>query len=756
VTDVEKLARFVQSRQLSDISPDAVNQLKIRILDTLGVAIGALDSRMIRQIREHTLELGGPPLTTLIGGPASSPDRAAFFNGALVRYLDFNDSFLAPNETCHPSDNLAPVLAAAEYSNASGKDFLTALAVAYQVQIRLSELAPVRSKGFDHTTQGAFATAAGIAKALGLDQEKTANAIAINGTSNYALRVTRTGHLSQWKGLAYPHVAMTGIHSALLAMRGITGPLEVFEGNKGFQQTISGPFLINWDQENLEGVRRTILKKYNAEIHSQSAIETALDLKNRYHFKGSEIERIHISIFQVAFDIIGGGEEGAKTSIQTKEEADHSLPYVVAVALLDGNVLPEQYEPGRIIREDVQTLLQRVFVKPDPALSSLFPKEVPVHINIILKNGLQFNGTNKDYEGFLTRPMSWSRVKEKFRSLAMPFADSSTQDAIVHAVENLDTLQTRQLTSLLSNLGQARRPHPKITRSTKMTKEGTFSFIPMNSRADKPRLTGLTEIRGPYYSPMGTRYLSDLLETMGQFVDGLKFAGGSFALMPRDQVKNLIQLAHQHQVYVSTGGWIERVMTYGPDTVNRYIDEVFELGFDVVELSMGFITLPTDDLLRLIEKVTQTGLKAKPELGIQFGAGGATSEMELAQEGTRDVRWLITQGQQCLKAGASIIMIESEGITESVKTWRTDVVAPIIEGLGLDHVMFEAADPAVFEWYVKNYGSNVNLFVDHSQIVQLEALRSGIWGTKSTWGRIASYPATSENISTRKKKPEAA
>ena len=152
----------------------------------------------------------------MIGGGKTAPDRAALINGALVRYLDFNDSFLAKGETCHPSDNLAPVLAASEYAGASGKDFLVALAVAYQVQCRLSEVAPVRDKGFDHVTQGAYAVAAGVSKALGLDAAKTANAIAISGTSLNALRVTRTGKLSNWKGLAYPFMASCALHAAFL------------------------------------------------------------------------------------------------------------------------------------------------------------------------------------------------------------------------------------------------------------------------------------------------------------------------------------------------------------------------------------------------------------------------------------------------------------------------------------------------------------------------------------------------------------
>jgi phosphosulfolactate synthase (CoM biosynthesis protein A) len=266
--------------------------------------------------------------------------------------------------------------------------------------------------------------------------------------------------------------------------------------------------------------------------------------------------------------------------------------------------------------------------------------------------------------------------------------------------------------------------------------ETTFSFIPRAARSRKPRKTGLTEIRGPYYSAYGPRHLADVLETMGAWVDGVKYAGGSFALMSPQAVKAINRTAHDHDVYVSTGGWIENVLRFGPEAVAHYIEEAKALGFDVVEISAGFISLPTDSIVRLVKMVKKAGLKAKPELGIQFGSGGASAPEELEAEGTKDVGWLIAQGQRVLDAGADIIMIESEGITESVKVWRTGVAAAIIDKLGLENVMFEAADPAVFEWYVKNYGNEVNLFVDHSQIVQLEALRSGIWGTKSTWGRI--------------------
>jgi phosphosulfolactate synthase (CoM biosynthesis protein A) len=272
-----------------------------------------------------------------------------------------------------------------------------------------------------------------------------------------------------------------------------------------------------------------------------------------------------------------------------------------------------------------------------------------------------------------------------------------------------------------------------------MPTERAFSFLRVNDRPPKPRTRGVTEIRGPYYTPMGKRYLQDILETMSAYVDVLKFAGGSFSLMPRDAVKDLLDLCHEYNVLVSTGGFIEHVLTLGSDAVDAYIKECKAIGFDIIEVSSGFITIPIDDWLRLVEKVQKAGLKAKPEVGIQFGAGGATAVEELEAEGTRDPEWAIIQAKRFVDAGAYMIMIESEGITENVKTWRTDVVAKIIAALGLEKPMFEAADPEVFAWYIKNYGAEVNLFVDHSQIVQLECLRSGLWGTKSLWGRVLTY-----------------
>jgi len=452
MTEVQELAAFVERASFHHLSDVALEQLKIRVLDTLGVAIGALDAPPILAIRKLELDLGGKPLSTLIGGGKSAPDRAAFYNGALSRYLDFMDSYLAPGETCHPSDNLGAVLAAAEMRAASGADFLTALAVAYQVQTRLSDVAPVRDRGFDHTTQGAYAAAAGVAKALGLSKAQIANAIAISGTANSALRVTRTGALSHWKGLAYPNTAMAATHAALLAARGITGPEAVFEGNKGFKQVISGPFEIDWRSEDLERVRRTILKKHNAEIHAQSAIDAAIDIRARRGFSADRVRAIRLKTFAVAHQIIGGGEEGDKRLVRTKDEADHSLPYMLAVALIDGEVQPDQYEPDRIAAQDVQDLLRKVTITADSTLSAQFPERVPAELEVELKDGTTLQAKRSDYRGFHSQPFDWATARAKFDRVAHAFTTEAERDGIARVVATLDARPVTALTALLGSI----------------------------------------------------------------------------------------------------------------------------------------------------------------------------------------------------------------------------------------------------------------------------------------------------------------
>jgi 2-methylcitrate dehydratase len=457
MTFVERLAGFAARASFVDLSAAAQEQIKLRVLDSLGCAIGALGADLARRVRAQVTQMEGTGACSLLGGGRAAPDRAALLNGALVRYLDFNDSYLAKGETCHPSDNLAPVLAAVEMRGGSGRDLLTALAVAYQVQCRLSDVAPLRAKGFDHTTQGSLAVAAGVSKALDLDHAAAANAAAICATAFNSLRVTRTGRLSSWKGLAYPAMASCCVNAALLAKNGITGPPEAIEGEKGFMSVISGPFEIDWSQEDLERVLRTSLKKHNAEVHSQTTLEALLELRHEHPFRPEEVARVQVEVFDAAYQIIGGGEEGERTTVTTKEQADHSLPYLSAVAILDGQVMPEQFEASRILRSDVQSLLRRVIVRPEDALTSRFPEELPSRVAVVLQNGQTLEKELDDYPGYYRRPMSWQQVREKFERLSEPCAQRSVRDALAEAVANLENIPVSELTRLFS---QVHPPQP--------------------------------------------------------------------------------------------------------------------------------------------------------------------------------------------------------------------------------------------------------------------------------------------------------
>jgi 2-methylcitrate dehydratase len=452
MTALDAMAGFAAGVRLRNVPERAREKLKLHVLDALGCAIGALDGDPMVAVRADADEFRGPPLCSMIGGGRTSPVEAAFVNGALIRYLDFNDSYLAPGETCHPSDNIGAVLAAAQYADAGGDELLAALAVTYQVHCRLSDAAPVRWRHFDHVTTGAYAAAAGASRALGLSPERTANAIAMAGVSLNALRATRTT-LSHWKGLAAAFAASGATRAALLARRGVTGPAGVLDGRKGLMETISGPFRIDWDAQDLSAVEGTSIKRFNAEVHSQSAVEAVVALATEHDLQASSVRAIDVDTFDVSYNIIGGGDEGQKLEVGTKEEADHSLPYMVAVALIDRELLPRQYRAERIARDDVQQLIARVRVRPDAGMSRRFPVELPCRVRVTLDDGRVLERRQQDYSGYRTCPMTQDEVCAKFLGLAEPRVSRARCDEIVDCILGLESARCRDLAELLECVG---------------------------------------------------------------------------------------------------------------------------------------------------------------------------------------------------------------------------------------------------------------------------------------------------------------
>lgn len=446
----ESLAAYVSRASWEVISPEARGKLKQHLLDSLGCALGAIPSGPLAAIRSEQIEANQTGPCSLIGGGSATPERAAFYNGALVRYLDFMDTFIAPGEACHPSDNLAGLLAAAELTGASGKEFLLALAIAYHIQCRLTASGvSIMRRGFDHTLQLSISLTAAMSRLMGLSERQTAHAIALSA-ARLDLGATRTGeHISQWKGLASAATAFDCIHNVRLAKYGITGPLHVFEGPMGLEDALGKRFSIDWNHESYDGILACSIKRYNAEFHAQSCIEAILELRNEHQIHANEVRGIQVDIFKAGYDMIGGGKYLDPKTVDSKEDADHSLHYLLAVAMIDGEVWPEQFTAGRIHSPDVQSLLQKTGSWLSLAYTREYPQSLKCKIRVGLKDGRIFEQEKDGYEGFFRYPMSIDRLLEKFRKLARISLPDYSLEKIIDSVTKLED---RPVTDLVTSL----------------------------------------------------------------------------------------------------------------------------------------------------------------------------------------------------------------------------------------------------------------------------------------------------------------
>ena len=449
-SQAEGIAKFACRTKYEDLTPERRERLKVSVLDSLACAINALGAPPIEACLAQAKEFGGPEgRCSLIGGGHANIIYAAFYNTALVRYIDWMDSYLGGVEICHPSDNTGAVLAASEHVGSSGKDFLTALAVAYQVDSVLTGSAPFMADGFDMTTQLSFSVAAGASKALGLDEAKAAAAVEICGDTGLPLLVLRTTPISEWKGLMSSHVALGCVHGVLLASRGVTGPKYVIEGPNGLSQAVGRSIRVDWEQQALDCFDHLCLKSYNSAVPGQSAICCMLELRKAHPFNPADVLRIDAYVFQDAYDFLGGGKFGPKTVVHTKNDADHSLPYLLAVAAIDGDVQTAQLEPSRITKPDVQALLHKVVIKPDAGFTARYPAEMLSRVSVRLGDGTLYEHEVKDYAGFQTRPFTWEEVGAKFDKLAGDRIDAALSKDIKAAVASLEKIQVKDLMNLL-------------------------------------------------------------------------------------------------------------------------------------------------------------------------------------------------------------------------------------------------------------------------------------------------------------------
>ena len=459
---VDDLGYFVVDAGQADLTGQPRALLKRNVLDSIACAVGSLDGELIAPIREQTEQFSGRPTATLVGGGRASVDQAAFFNAVLVRYPDLLDTYLTVGGLCHPADNFGAVLAVAEHVNASGADFLLALAVTYEIGCRFSAQVPVMARGLNHALQLAMSVAGGSAKLLGLDADQTANAIATSTADNVSLAAVHSEPVSNWKGISPAITGMRAVYTTMLAGRGVTGPKSLFEGPNGLVQLFGQPIDFHTADRALASVEQTYLKQYCALIHGQAIINAVLAIRTDNNLHGEDVARVNLEVIQTAYDIAGGGAYGDKDHPRTKDQADYNLKYLSAVALLDGGVGPEQLETKRVLRSDVQDLLARVHVKAAADLTADYPRRTATRVHVVTRDGREFSREESDYEGSPTRPMSWDRVVGKFHWLAEPFCDEALRADIVAAVEHIDEIPVADLTGLLGKVSSTvQRPRSR-------------------------------------------------------------------------------------------------------------------------------------------------------------------------------------------------------------------------------------------------------------------------------------------------------
>ena len=460
MTQVEALAKYAARASFADLSAQSRKQLPVHILDSIGCCVAALGAGPIEACRAQVADFGGDGPCALIGGSKANPIYAAFWHTALVRYVDFMDNFLAPTETCHTADNFGVALTITDYAGGSGRDLMLAVALSYTVQSRFVDHANFMTRGFDHTTQLAFSLNAAAGLILGMSEAQIANAIAMAAASDASFAVVRAKPLSQWKGLASAQSALAAMNTLFLARRGVQGPLQVIEGTNGIDNLLHMQVRIDWDKEGYEGILESTIKKYNAMIHTQSAVHCMVELVRQRKVDASKVVSIEADVTRMTYDFSGGGLYGMDKVVTTKEQADHNLPYLLAVAMLDGDVMPAQFEPDRIARADVQQLLKKVSVRPDHEYTELYPAKMPAKITVRLQDGAVIEHEVQNFPGMPSDPFTWEESVEKFDRLVAGRADESVSREIKDAVRSLESIQVKDLMQLLGRVTSGKRAAP--------------------------------------------------------------------------------------------------------------------------------------------------------------------------------------------------------------------------------------------------------------------------------------------------------
>ena len=440
-----RITDYVHGLSFEDLSAEDIHETKVRLLDSLANALAAYYSPPVEAVRKFVLASPTKRGSTVLGtSQKASVYDAAFYLGTMIRALDWNDTYLS-KEPAHPSDNIPACLNVAEVEGKSGKDLLLAIVIAYELHCRLCDAAGIREKGWDHVTYGSVSSVAGATKLMGFSKAQIRDALGIAVTTGNYLRQTRIGTISKWKAAAFAHACQNAIRSALCVKYGMDGPRDIFEGQHGLINQITlGEFDLaprfGGDGGEPFKISQTYIKYFPAEYHAQSAIWAALQIRDEIGGDNvANIAAVHVETSFHSYEIIG--KEPAKWRPATRETADHSLPYIVAVALMDGELTLAQFDGPHLRDPALRGLVQKVTVKEKKEYTDLYGKSFPNNVMVTMENGQVYEREVMDPKGHPNFPLTEKELENKFRTAADPLLNKERQDRIMESIWTMERLK---------------------------------------------------------------------------------------------------------------------------------------------------------------------------------------------------------------------------------------------------------------------------------------------------------------------------
>jgi 2-methylcitrate dehydratase len=448
----ERLAEYAAGLRYDDLDAATIERAKVHLIDSVGCALAAFDERPVRICRDVALASGGGGATVIGTRRRVGPDLAAFANCAAVRYLDLNDAYVG-HVTGHPSDDIPACLALAEAERASASELITAIVLAYEVNCRLIDALDVNigNRGWDVPVLSLPAIALAAGKLMKLPAGQLAQAVNLALNDHISLGQTRAQALSDWKGVADAEAGRNAIFAAMLARAGLTGPAPIFEGRSGFFKLVSGPADVDVGAFGRRGVPFRIhqcgLKSYPAHITAQTTVPAAVTLAQEI----GDLDRIaalEIGTTRRGYQM--AGRDAEKWAPETKETADHSLPYIAARAMLDGHIDNDSYVPDKLHEPRVLALMRKITVREDPAFATITISVPPTRLTATLTDGARLTRLVDRMPGFPGQPMSRAEVERKFRSNVKRRWTQERTDAVLQAMWALE--HTEDVSALLANL----------------------------------------------------------------------------------------------------------------------------------------------------------------------------------------------------------------------------------------------------------------------------------------------------------------